>query len=339
MNTRSPATFSHPHWIRAISAHLPGARHVRVPATGLPRLEGVLQKRNLPLPHYDSWVTPLSNSGLPAAGLIPSDGDALSLLDVAESPVLLRNLPVDHPVTTSLLQAASQSCVLKRWRRAGLELTGSYDDWLASNFDHKRRKELKRLRARLSEQGKLESVMLGEGDDLSPFIDNFLTLEAGSWKGRRGTSISSVPGADRALRAGLSAMHSSGRMLFWQINFEGKPIASLFALVDDGEVTLGKIAYDERFAKYSPGVLIILDATQFLLNAGCYVRADSNAMPDHPMIDRIWRDRIECIDVLLAGPSTPSALFRFLASWLGLKDAAKQAAKRVLAQTTGRKIS
>jgi CelD/BcsL family acetyltransferase involved in cellulose biosynthesis len=339
MPARSPATLTHPDWIRAISAHLSGAVHVKVPASGIPRLEGALQKRSIPLKHYDSWVTPLSNSGLPSAGLPPSVPDALALLEVTERPILFRNLPVDHPVTQALLQAATNVQVLNCWQRAGLHLQGTYEDWLQGNFDHKRRKELKRLRARLSEQGKLESVSLKQGEDLAPFLQSFLTLEADSWKGKKGTAIAKVPGAAKALEAGLRAMQRLDRLKFWQINLDGQPIASLFAIVDDGEVGLGKIAYAETFARYSPGVLIILDATEDLLSSGQFVRADSNAIPGHPMIDRIWRDRIECMDVLLAGPSTPTPVFHFLSRWLGMKDAAKRWLKRVLAQTTGRRVS
>jgi CelD/BcsL family acetyltransferase involved in cellulose biosynthesis len=339
MTARSPATLTHPDWIRAISAHLPGAQHVKVPASGLPRLEGALKKRSFPVAHYDSWLTPLSNSGLPSAGLPPSVPDALALLDVADGPILFQNMPVDHPVTQALLNAAGHVRVLKSWERAGLHLQGSFEDWLQSNFDHKRRKELKRLRARLSEQGKLESISLREGDDIKPFCEAFLKLEAQSWKGQRGTAIAVVPGAAKALEAGLRVMQNMRRLKFWQINLDGQPIASLFAITDDGEVGLGKIASAEAFAKFSPGVMVVLDATQDLLDGRAYVRADSNAIPGHPMIDRIWRDRIACMDMLVAGPSTPTPVFQLLATWLAAKDAAKTFIKRARVRITGRKVS
>jgi CelD/BcsL family acetyltransferase involved in cellulose biosynthesis len=339
MNQRCPNTFNHPDWIRAISAHIPGALHIKVPATGLPRLSAALLQKSWPVTHADSWITSLSNSGLPAAGVEPTSVDALSLLDATESPILFRNLPIDHPTTEALLQAAAQSHILHRWQRAGLILNRSFDDWLQSNFDQKRRKELKRLRSRLAEQGKLESVSLQKNGDVLPFLRAFLTLEAESWKGNRGTAIANNADEAKALEAGLLAMHQSGRLKFWQINLDDKPIAALFAVSDDGEVTLGKIAHADAFAKYSPGVLIILDATADLLTDASLIRADSNAIPDHPMIDRIWRDRIECIDVLLAGPSTPTPVFHILVTWTGTKSALRSVIKRIFARTTGRRIS
>ncbi len=339
MRAPTPATFSHPDWTRAISAHVLGATRVQVPATGVPRLSGLLRKRLWPVPHYDTWLTPLTPTGLPAAGLPPSVDDAVALLEVTESPILFRNLKLDHPVTRALLAAATQQNIITSWQRAGLHLAGNYDDWMQQNFDHKRRKELKRLRTRLGEQGRLESVSLTPGGDIASFLQAFMTLEAQSWKGQRGTAVANDEQLRKALSAGLHAMHAAGRVKFWQINFDGRAIASLFALVDDGEVTLGKIAHDEAFARFSPGVLIILDATASLLGQPGLTLADSNAMPGHPMIDRIWRDRIDCMDVLLAGPSTPSVMFNLLARYTGTHFAAKQKAKRVLAQWTGRKIS
>ena len=339
MRALTPATFSHPDWTRAISAHVTGATFVQVPASGIPRLSGHLQHKRFPLAHFDTWVTALTPTGLPAAGLPPRAEDALALLDATEAPVLFRNMRLEHPVTQALLQAASRQKTINSWQRAALNLNGTYDDWLMQNFDQKRRKELKRLRARLGEQGELQSRSLESDGDIQAFLEAFLLLEAKSWKGQRGTAIANDTHLQKGFAAGLKAMHSNGRLKFWQINLDGRPIASLFALVDDGEVTLGKIAHDEDFAKYSPGVLIILDATAALMGQPGLVLADSNAMPNHPMIDRIWRDRIACADMLLAGPSTPSAVFTALGHYIGMKAAGKDKAKRVLAQWIGRKIS
>jgi CelD/BcsL family acetyltransferase involved in cellulose biosynthesis len=339
MTTRCPNTFTHPDWIRAISAHLPGSTMLRVPSLGHARLSMVTTSKSWPMPYVDTWVTPLSPAGLPISARKPEPSDALALVDVAEAPIVFRDLPLDHPTTQMLLLSATQTKIISRWKRAVLHLEGTYENWLQTNFDQKRRKELKRLRARLSEQGKLESVELQPGDELAPFTAAFLKLEVESWKGKRGTAIGNSPQATKALKAGLDAMHRAGRLKFWLINLNDEPIAALFALTDDGEATLGKIAHANAFAKYSPGVLIILDATAALFADKTMVRADSNAIPDHPMIDRIWRDRLECVDALLAGPSTPVPVFKILSLWLGTKAAIKPIIKRYLARLTGRKIS
>ncbi|MFO1034333.1 MAG: GNAT family N-acetyltransferase, partial [Hyphomicrobiales bacterium] len=125
----------------------------------------------------------------------------------------------------------------------------------------------------------------------------------------------------------------------WMLVLDGKPVAALFALVSGHEAMLGKIAYDEGFSRYSPGVLVLLDATQCLFADEAVRFADGNAIPGHPMIDRIWRDRMECMDVVIAGPGVSSAAFRTVAGWHGTKDASRAVIKRFYLRATGRKTS
>lgn len=336
MTTDAPTTFAHPDWIRAISAQVPGSVHVQVPEQGKPRLELRLRKSNL---HFDSWITPLTPNALPAASADIAPGDAALLFEQLASPVLLRNLPVEHPTTKALLAAATHVNVLNSWERSCLRLNGSYDAWLSTNFDHKRRKEYKRLRNRLSEQGELQVSRLQPGDDLAPYIKAFLDLEAMGWKGKRGTALQNDGQMVAALRNGLAALHLKGNIRFWLMQMDGRPIAALFALIDGPEATLGKIAHDETMSRYSPGVLIILAATEDLYADKSLTLADSNAIPGHPMIDRIWRDRLACMDVLLAGSNVSTALFSGIAGFLGMKNAMRNFAKRVILRVTGNRRS
>ena len=286
-----------------------------------------------------SWVTPLTASGTPHIAENLHAATITAFLSGQSRPFLFQAIAADGACHSALQQHAGRYAVFETWARAGLKISGTYENWLQTNFDQKRRKEFKRLRTRLSEQGNLVSEQLQSSSGVESFASDFLKLEATGWKGKRGTAVANDTQLQKALAAGLHAMHGAGRVKFWQINFDGQAIASLFALVDDGEVTLGKIAHDDAFAKSSPGVLIILDATASLIGQPGLTFADSNAMPGHPMIDRIWRDRIECVDVLLAGPSTPSPVFQLLSLFIGTQFAAKDKIKRVLAQWIGRKTS
>jgi hypothetical protein len=57
-----------------------------------------------------------------------------------------------------------------------------------------------------------------------------------------------------------------------------------------------KTAFDEAYAKFSPGVLIQLDNLQLVERADIDGR-DSCAAPDHPMIDSLWGERRAVIRV------------------------------------------
>jgi Acetyltransferase (GNAT) domain len=260
-------------------------------------------------PALRSWITPLASSGRPSFTKSATESAFKSLMDGIKNPWVFIEIPTESVAFSELKMAATHFGVLAEWRRAALKTVGTFDAWLADNFDHKRRKELKRLRARLSEQGALHSERL-EPHNLSSFIDDFLRLESGGWKGERGSALSQSPSLAEALREGLAAIHCSGKLRFWRITLDGRAIAALFAIVENGQATLGKIAFDEAFAKYSPGVLVILDATaDFFADPHIHL-ADSNAVPDHPMINRIWRDRITMANIMVAGADTSNLRFK-----------------------------
>ena len=80
-----------------------------------------------------------------------------------------------------------------------------------------------------------------------------------------------------------------------------------------------KIAYDERRARFSPGVQLILDATERLLGDPCIERVDSCATPDHPMIDHVWRERLMLADRLMCPISAASLSFGMACTLEGMR--------------------
>jgi hypothetical protein len=60
-----------------------------------------------------------------------------------------------------------------------------------------------------------------------------------------------------------------------------------------------KTAYDETLARFSPGVLLQRENLA-LLARDDIAWADSCAAPDHPMIERIWREKREIVRVSVA---------------------------------------
>ena len=333
------SAFSNDAWMRAVLAHVPGAETVEGTKAGGPFRLIAAKCQRLPFPHLQSTATALTPCPLPSVTRTPTVAEAETFLNTIAMPLVLRSVPVDHPVTATLLKAAAHTRILKTWVRAALDVSGSFDAWMMENFDHKRRKELKRLKARLAEQGNLELDELKPGGNLAPHIEAFLTIESSGWKGERGTAINNDPKAAKGLAAGLAAMHVENKVRFWTMRLDGKPVASLFALVDGGDAVLGKIGYDEAFAKYSPGVLLIIEATRCLFADPDINFADANAIPGHPMIDRIWRDRIACMDVVIAGSAVSALTFHTVAVYHGMKDATRGAAKQLYLHLTGRKQS
>src|SRR5207245_10679822 len=113
---------------------------------------------------------------------------------------------------------------------------------------------------------------------------------------------------DPTIRAFLEAagltLARNGQAAIVRLALAGRAIAALIMLRSGDTAWCWKIAYDERHARTSPGVQLMLHATRALLADQGLAQVDSCAAPDHPMIAHIWRERWALADRLVrAGPS------------------------------------
>lgn len=291
-----------------------------------------------------AWTSPLSFSGTPLIGAEdPKSTLKAFLAALAGRAFVFRALPASGPFWDMLGEAVAESGgrieILSRWERAALGVQGGFEDWFARNFERKRRKEYRRLRTRLGEAGALESQAWGPGEPVDPWVDALIALEAKGWKGRRGTALAADPVMATAFREAVNLLGAEGSLRFWKIALDGKPIAMMSGLVQGGQGWLGKIAYDEDFARYSPGVLLVLEATERLLDRERLALVDSCAIPGHPMISNVWRDRIALCDVMIRGPQLSSAAFRLLVEAERGRVAARALAKTLFYLITRRRES
>jgi hypothetical protein len=97
-----------------------------------------------------------------------------------------------------------------------------------------------------------------------------------------------------------------------------------------------KIAYDETFARFSPGVQLLLDETQALLDDPNVARADSCATAGHPMIDHVWRERLGFADRLVRLGPQHGLAFSLACRLERVRRAAIAWLKRARAVTRGR---
>lgn len=291
-----------------------------------------------------AWSSPLSFSGTPL--IAASDpGSVLRAFLNAERgrAIQLRAIPAAGPFWDMLVAVVTEAGggfeILNRRERAALSAQTSFETWYAGNFERKRRKEYRRLRSRLGEEGTLESVTWTQGDPVDPWVDELIALEEQGWKGRRGTALATDAVMAKAFREALHLLAGEGSLRFWKITFNGKPIAMMSGLVKNGQGWLGKIAYDEGFARYSPGVMLILDATETLIDKERLALVDSCAIPGHPMISNIWRDRIALCDVMIRAPGLPAPAFRLLVEAEKARSALRAAAKSLFYRVMRRKES
>jgi CelD/BcsL family acetyltransferase involved in cellulose biosynthesis len=132
------------------------------------------------------------------------------------------------------------------------------------------------------------------------------------------------------MEAAVTGLGGEAKARIAGLYLDDRAIASLLLLQSKDTVWTWKIAYDEAFARASPGVQIMLHATTALLEDRALARADSCAIANHPMIDHIWRERLPVADRLIHVGPHGSAAFRLAASLEAARRAALALAKRGL---------
>ena len=129
----------------------------------------------------------------------------------------------------------------------------------------------------------------------------------------------------RFLRTAVGGLAAEGKVSINRILVDGRAIAAGIVLRSGRGAWFWKIAYDESFARFSPGVMLTVALTNALLEDAAIERADSCATENHPMIDRLWRERLALCDRLVAlRPQAPFGAVRRLEA---LRAAAIAAAK------------
>ncbi|MCA0422776.1 MAG: GNAT family N-acetyltransferase [Proteobacteria bacterium] len=160
-------------------------------------------------------------------------------------------------------------------------------------------KELRRQRRRLSELGTLRFSVSERADDLRRAAETFLALEAAGWKGAAGSALIRNPDSANFTRALLrSGARQDGNRIA-ELTLDGKTIASVIILVSGSRGALWKIAYDESFAKFSPGALLIEDVTRWMRNAPQLMMLDSCATEGHGLIESLWDERLVLTDLMI----------------------------------------
>ncbi|MDX6748503.1 GNAT family N-acetyltransferase [Geminicoccaceae bacterium 1502E] len=231
--------------------------------------------------------------------------------DSGAALVLCSRITVDGPVARLLRErldsAGGDSIELRRYERPLLEPQGDPEAYLRRVLSSERRRQLRRRRALLGEQGALAVRVLGAGEEPAAWIDAFLALEASGWKGRKGTALACNEDHARFFRAMVGDLHGRGQALLSGIQQEGRWLAMschFRAACPDGGAFWFKPAFDEEHAKLSPGVLLETELIRLLRERFADVRwIDSCTSPDNELMGRLWSGRRAIATLALAVPA------------------------------------
>jgi CelD/BcsL family acetyltransferase involved in cellulose biosynthesis len=217
--------------------------------------------------------------------------------------LLLREVPLEGAAVTAIRDALARNglapTVLRAYPRACLDATGDAEALLRVALGTKKLKELRRQRHRLSDLGALTFTVAKSAEDVSRAVEKFLALEAGGWKGRRGTALVQHEGDAAFIRRATVELAARGQCEIAVLSAGAAPIAAGVILKHDARAFWFKLGVDEQLAKLSPGVQLALELTRYFCADPSVKFVDSTAPADSPMINPIWRSRFMMGDLLI----------------------------------------
>jgi hypothetical protein len=204
---------------------------------------------------------------------------------MAKAVAIGRNLPVAtaNPFSRPMLQSADDAL-----------------DYLNAAISPSHLREMRRQWRQLEKLGELAYNVARQPGDIHRRMEEFMALEAGGWKGKKRSALVLDRHHAAFAREAISNLAGVDAVRIHTIDLNGKAIASMIVLMMGGEAYTWKTAFDEDYARYSPGKLLMGELTEWQLDDANTVRSDSCAVADHPLMSRFWRER-EDMGTLIIG--------------------------------------
>ncbi len=253
-------------------------------------------------PIMRTWANPFGPSGTPLidrddpVGVIEDFFAMLSRSHLNLPKVLaLPDMRLDGP-TASLLRTAAEARGLmlittSEVERPVLQSDLDGEDYLKNALRPHHYRGFGRLKRRLGETGHLEHTVARGPEQIRHAIENFLTLEAAGWKGRERTAMAVDRYRAAFAREAVHRLAERDLCRIHSLELDGRTVASLIVFVEQGVAYTWKTAYDESLSAYSPGTLLMIEVTKQHLDDPNITITDSCAVPDHPVMSRLWTER------------------------------------------------
>ncbi|MFL0690646.1 MAG: GNAT family N-acetyltransferase [Agrobacterium tumefaciens] len=235
---------------------------------------------------FDALVAP--EMRLPGVLVIPDLRLEGRFTQLARAVALARDLPLT---------------VTNEYQRPMLQSYVDGPAYLQSALSKSHLREMRRQAKLLSAQGTLSYNVARQPEEIRLRMEEFLALEASGWKGRKRSAMVNDRLRAAFAREAITNLAEADAVRIHTLDLDGRAIASMVVFIMAGEAYTWKTAYDERYARFSPGKLLMADLTEWHLDDANIERTDSCAAPDHPIMSRFWTER-EAMGTLVIGLKT-----------------------------------
>ena len=277
-----------------------------------------------PVPHAATWLHDNAFCGAPLIARGSERAFWRALLEAFDNRpgaalfLHLPELPADGAAACALDavldEQGRRAVTVDDASRAMLASDLDAEEYLAHSMSAKKRKELRRQHKRLSEEGELTFERVEGAAGIGQWIEDFLTLESAGWKGEAGSALDHSNATRATFTDALTGAAQANRLERLALRLDGKPIAMLANFIAPPAAFSFKTAFDERYSRFSPGLLLQLENLA-LLERGGIAWSDSCAAQGHSMIERIWREkrRIVSRNIAIGGTARQAAFAALMA--------------------------
>jgi hypothetical protein len=139
-----------------------------------------------------------------------------------------------------------------------IDVRGDWETYRRS-WSKNHRRNVSKAFGRLQREGRidLEFHASAADDATESLLRRAFDIEDRSWKGKAGTSVLRSAGMFQFFLDQAKLLTADGQLRVALLNYEGQPIAFEYGLWAKGIYHSLKVGYDERFARYSPGQLLM----------------------------------------------------------------------------------
>lgn len=223
--------------------------------------------------------------------------------------IFLPLMPVEQPIWQGIVNMCSVNgwnlAITSKIQRAGLSADQSSEDYISNALSAHRLKRIEQLTKRLRKIHAINYTTVTEPNAVEEAFSEFIKLEKSGWKGKRKTAIGSKENDELFFQIITNKLAQKNKLYIHKLHDGEHVIAISIGVRCEKTFFAFKTTYDESLARFSPGMLLTTEITRQLCDDPMIIKADSLADPNHPMIDFIWKDRLDFANMMITFGNKP----------------------------------
>lgn len=263
----------------------------------------------IPISSLSTWRGSAALPGLLGTPLLSAPPAAAALVESlvaagGSSFVALEWLVADGPGYTAISDAIGRSgvrCIeFERFERAFLTRRPE-DDYFERSMKGKHRGVMRRRWKKLDQQlGGEPRVVDVTGDATA--VEELIEIEGASRLAAGGMVLKSDPAYEQFFREMCDGFAKAGRLQLHALRYRDRTVAIRCNLLADPGIFYFKVAYDESFAQFSPGIRLEVESFHLFHDRPQSEWVDSCSDPNNETMNRLLPERRPLVTLVLVKP-------------------------------------